>query len=139
MFVKKLTVYGFPLFLIGLEAILRAALQLDSLAFTGPTLAAGGVALVVPIILPKRRDYGLSTATEVELESKGITFVSSAEQLLADVAVFAILLLTGAWMLSLYLSCKLPSREVMGVPLFLLVGITCYFIGIVMSELKRLV
>jgi len=136
---KKVLIYGFPFFLISLEAILRAALKLNSSVFVGPTLAGVGTSFLLPLIVPKQRCFSLSEQIQKELMEKKILLVSKSEQILIDFVWLFIFVLTATWVYVVYISCTNSDLTWGAIPVPLAVGLTNYFVGVLFSVLKEAV
>lgn len=136
---KRILVYGFPFFLVTIEHILRAALQLDSETFIGPALAAVGVGFLLSLIVPKDRNLGLSQGTQDELDRLGIVVIPKGEQILIDLVWVFIFALTAAWAYCVYLSSATPNLTWFKIPAYQLLGFGNYFVGVLFCEIKEAV
>lgn len=137
--IKRVLIYGFPFFLLLIEALFRAALKLDTHAFMGPTIAAVGVGFLLPLIIPKPRQFSLSESVREEIAEHGITIIPTAEQRLIDVVWIFIFLLTSSWVGSLYVSSTQPDLLWFDMKAYLILGFVNYFVGVLFCELKGVV
>jgi hypothetical protein len=134
---KRVITYGFPFFMILIEFILRSAFKVESRTFMGPTLAATGVGLMLPLTVPKPRDLQLTAATKEELRKYKLSVVVEPERRLMEWTWLSLVVFTFVWAYSLYLSCRSPHWLIMRVPDYLLAGLLTYFVAIVLSEVKE--
>src|SRR4051812_93850 len=99
---KRILIYGYPFYLVSLEYLLRQAIKLESEAFIGPTLAAVGISLLLPLIVPKKRDFHFSKKTMDRIEAIGGKIIHKRESILIDLVWTLIIVLTALWACSLY-------------------------------------
>jgi hypothetical protein len=135
--IKRLLIYGFPFFMLLIEALFRAALKLDTNAFMGPTIAAVGVGFLLPLIVPKQRQYPFSDDVRREISGHRIVIIPTAEQRLIDVVWIFIFVLTSGWIYSLYISSTQPQLLWFNIRAYLALGFANYFVGVLLSELKE--
>jgi hypothetical protein len=142
--VKRILVYGFPIFIIILEALLRSFVGSESKAFIGPAISAVGVSLLFPIVIPKpiSSKIKLSEATRKDVKNKKIIVVAAKDQRIIDLAWLFLLIFTCGWVWTLYLSSIWPgwywfSIASIQFPGYLIVGFVIYFGGVIFSELKE--
>lgn len=136
---KNILIYGFPFFLLLLEWLLRSALQIDSLSFMGPTLAATGAGFLLPLIIPKSRDWPISDEEREELKRSGFEISHIKETKLMDWVLLFVFVLTGVWLYCLWLSSNTNTVYWLGVPNHIVLGLVGYFIGVVFSAMKEAV
>jgi hypothetical protein len=139
LMIKRILIYGFPLFLLLIEALFRAALKLDTNAFMGPTIAAVGVDFLLPLIVPKPRQYPFSKNIKKEIAKHKIVIIPSAEQRLIGFIWIFIFILTCSWVYSLFISSTQPSLLWLGFPAYLVLGFANYFVGVLFSEMKEVI
>lgn len=123
-------IYGFPLVLLIFERGLRTILHVDSMCFTGPTLAAAGLSFLVPLTKPKQ------TAVAVEDYGK-VTIMTGFE---TQFIVFVWLLVLGylfCWSWSCYESLKCPNHQIFGMVSHLFIGICAYAGSLIMTFIKE--
>jgi len=134
---KRILIYGFPFFLMFLEVLLRKAYKLDSEEFIGPTLAAVGISFLLPLIVPRRREYPFSQQTTNELNKQNVVVVNRSEDRFIDIVWILIFLLTGLWAYSLYISAAKSIAMWWVLPNYKVIGFANYFVGVLCSELKE--
>lgn len=134
---KRTLIYGYPFYLISIEFILRRALKIESEAFIGPTLAAVGISLLLPLIVPKKRDFPFTKKTMLRIEKLGVKMIDKRESGFIDLVWSFIFVLTALWAYSLYLSSQRQENSLVGLPGYLIIGFLNYFIAVVLSEIKE--
>ena len=137
--IKRILIYGFPFFLLFIEAILREALSQGVNTSVGPSLAATGVGFLISLIVPKKSSLQFSPETERELKERKMSAMSTAERRFIDFVWLFAFLLTALWTYDVYISYKSPTLAWFGFPALLIIGFVNYFIGIVFSEVKEVV
>lgn len=135
--VKRILMYGFPFFLILIESILRGTYSLKSQPFIGPTIAGAGVAFLLPLIVPKKKDFHISENIKRKLKEKGITIISRRDKVLIEVVWLFIFLCTALWAYSVLLSCRSPQINWWLWPSSLYPAIFCYLSGVLLYEIKE--
>lgn len=137
---KRLLTYGFPFFLIFIEFLLRNAYRLDTEEFIGPTLAAVGVSLLLPLIVPKKIEVGLTQQTKQELDQKKVRILYKSEDRFIDIVWIFIFILTACWAYTLYISAQKDHIQMwMTFPNYKVLGFSNYFLGVLFSEVKEVV
>jgi len=143
-FLDRLPVYIFPAFLVVIEWILRSISSLDTQTFIGPTLAAVGASYLVPLTIDKpltqekQKKFPQVIIDEFEmLRGKGISVRTESEQHFIQFCWVCVLVFTGTWALSLYLSAKFPHNLLWIAPASYYPGIVNYFGGIVLCEIRE--
>jgi hypothetical protein len=137
--IKRILIYGFPFYLILIESILRKAYRLESEAFIGPTLAAVGVSFLLPLIVPKKRDFPVTQQTKQEVEAHGMTMRYKSEERFIDAVWLFIFTLTACWTYCLYLSSQSQIQLWWTFPIYKIIGFFNYFVGVLFSEIKEVV
>lgn len=135
----RFVAYAFPFVLIIIEYGLRFALKTDTSGFVGPTLASAAAGMLVPTLALKPKTNKLTPEFQKELVRAGVTARSPKDERLIAFAIFALMSLIAAWVWTLILA---ESRDVETIatinrPVF--IGLACYFVGVVLAEVKELV
>ena len=129
----RILTYGFVFFLIFLEWLLRTLSNVDSQEFMGPTLAAAGIGLLVPLTTAKNKAASLSSNTQQQI--LGYIVISKKEQTMVGVIWIFLFLLLTCWTYDLCLIGK-KCPAVFGIsPLWL--GGIAYFVAVILSEVKE--
>ena len=136
--ITKMIIFGFPVFLIGLEYLIRQIAKLEAYSFIGPSLASVGVGALIPLIEPKKKDFGLPAATIADYKSRGILLKSEREETFILCVWLFILVLILGWAFALYLSSKLLTQTTWDIP-SLALGLISYTIGITFSQIKEVI
>jgi hypothetical protein len=124
-------IYGFPVILILFEWGLRTITKVDSFCFVGPTLTAAALTFLIPLTKPK----SIKTITENGIEC----FVTPKRDIgFINIVIIFVLIQMFAWAASCFLSLKDPKLTIWGIPVALhfCIGITMYFVSIIMVVIK---
>lgn len=132
-------VYAYPVFLVLLEWIFRQALGLNAGEFMGPTLAAVGASLILPVTIPQKRNFAFSRVAQAELAKMRVVVRSVADGRLINVAWMSVFFATAIWMASMFYSSRHPEENLWQIPVHTCLGIVNCLIGIILCEVKELV
>ncbi|HEV7910424.1 MAG TPA: hypothetical protein VGP28_04915 [Methylocella sp.] len=143
---KRFLLYGFPLYLLCIEYFVKFLLAgadgSDSLAIssTAPTIAAAGLSLLMPIVIPKPVPE-MSEAVRKQYPDKKITIIGQADQHLINSAWIFIFVIAALWGYSLYLNEKHIESVLPGIHLRAtwIIGLASYIVGVVHTEIKEVV
>jgi hypothetical protein len=116
---------------------LRLALHTELTSFAGPALASASAGLVIPLTAPKQPSAALSDSARRELENFHVTIRSNRDEVYRGVAVLLLLLSIAAWVWSLVLAETKDTLTWFGLPRSLMVGVVCYVIAMIASEIKE--
>jgi hypothetical protein len=106
----------------------------------GPTIAAVGISFLLPLIVPKQKQYDFPEAFKQEIEKNKVIIISKAEQRLIDIVWILIFVLTSGWIFSLFISSTQPQLLWFNIiHAYLALGFANYFIGVLLSEIKELI
>lgn len=144
---ERLPIYIYPLFLLMIEYILRSLGSLEIQPFIGPTLAAVGTSLVLPLIIrkpltvEKLKKYPqiVRQLDRAHQQKLPVGYLPPAEITFIYICLSFIFILTGIWAVALYLSIKFPDELLWIVPSNYIPGFINYFIGVVLSEIREAV
>jgi hypothetical protein len=132
---KKLMVYGLPVYLYVLEAVLKtfAAIQSDSIA--GPTLAGAGLGFLLP--LTELKQINVPADVLQKLKDTGTAVYSPADKTFSDfvwVCFFASLLL---WMWCIYLTLHPKPLWLGYINEPFSIGCIIFVVSIALAEIKE--
>jgi hypothetical protein len=141
---RRAVVYGFPVVFVVVEHLLRLALErfkvpADPRGFIPPTLAAAGIGQLFPVVAPKDRSNLLPKSLVRRMRAMGLTGgTSEVDQALVTTAWICIFLLTVVWAVLVYSSIQMsdPDTMLFGIKTFYL-GLSIYFVGVVLAEAKE--
>jgi hypothetical protein len=131
---KKLMLYGLPVYLYGLELLLKAfaAIKADSVA--GPTLAGAGLGFLLP--LTELKSVTVDSEVRQKLEETKTAIYSRTDKSFSDfvwVCFFSSLIL---WMWCIYLTLH-PSQEASYVNKSFAIGCIIFVGSVVLTEIKE--
>ncbi len=132
---KKLLVYTLPLYLYGLEFLLKqiASVQSDSLA--GPTLAGAALRFLLP--LTELKKPAIDPFILEQLKAAGASAYIKRDKRFSDFVWVCFFAALGAWILCIYLTLK-PLREPGKVfNESFAIGCILFLISIVLAEIKE--
>ena len=136
LMISKIITFGFPFFLVLLEGILRKALNLDTHAFLGPTLAAVGIGFTIQLTNMKEITSTFRPSTQqVIRNARAVTYLRKDMHFVGVACIILILMVSG-WYCCLYYSVTSPLKVIYSVPIPLGLGILIYIVGVVLSVIK---
>jgi hypothetical protein len=152
----RLPIYAYPLFLVLVEWFLRSFASLETKTFIGPTLAAVGASLLLPLTVKKpltitRRDRVAEEMNAVSPElaevfkklspdkQSKVSYTPPTETLFVQVCWLSVLILTLIWLWALFLSIKSPNDLWLNgsVPANYVPGFINFFFGFLLSEIRE--
>jgi hypothetical protein len=138
---QRLILYLFPLYLTGMEQIIRAIFGSEhfSLSAVTSSVSVGGLALLLPFLVPSPVTDGLSQQVLDALRAAGKTAYRQADQILAISCWVFLLSLTFVWIYSLSKQSNdtivnIYSHEITLSALF---AFMIYLVGILHTEAKE--
>lgn len=134
---KRILIYVLPFLLLFLEWMLRTAFAVDAHTFAGPTVAAAGLGLLLPVIIPKPINFGLPLKVQKLLTDKNCEILTKSARLLTDIAFVAVFLCIGLWAYSLFLSWKSPEQIWWRLPCYMYPACINYGLAIILTEIKE--
>lgn len=141
---KRVPLYFFPIYVCVAEYLLRefliakpAKAILAPWSIVGPSIAAAGIALLFPVVVPKPPTYQLPPRALVALNQRNLGIYSIADQRVTTAAWIVLVILAGVWVATLYIAQKNPPIEWWNlIPVTLVLGGIAYIAGIILTELK---
>lgn len=127
---KRIVLYGFPLYIVFAEVLVNHFLLNPPKEATniGSSMAVAGISLLFPVLVPRQRRITLA-------DGEVVTVI--LDYTLVQTAWIFLFLLAGIWIYCLYVS-NLQSPPVWWtVPAPLAIGAATYIIGVVFTELKE--
>jgi hypothetical protein len=110
--------------------------QPESVPLSGPNIAAAGLALMCPVVIPKRVT-DLPEAIKKEAKEKHCSIMTEADRRLTDVAWVILFLFAGAWGYCLYLVHLPQVPRFYGFSEQWVIGIAIYFVAVLLTEIKE--
>lgn len=136
---KRTLTYFFPFFLLGLETVIRSALNTDTSLFTGPAIASAAAGLLVPLIAVEDKLAMLPADVQTALRAKGATAVGKADKALAEFAPLILFACIGLWGWLVVLAERKDVVLWFGFPRVLVISLAAYFSAVVLAEIKEFV
>ena len=137
--------YLFSVFLILLELILRTALDIDTKGFIGPTLAAAGIGMTIPITSYTNRQAVLSEIEKISTEfkrtilDKGYSLDTRRARVLRNIGWGMLILLSILWIVSIYTSIQETLFSPFMIRVQYVLGVICFIGGILITEVKEVI
>ena len=130
---RKILLYGLPIYLFGLEFLLRTIASIGSDSLLGPTLAGAGIGFLLP--LTELKPVALPDTLKNELEKLKASVYSERDKLLIDCTWIVFFISLGAWMYSVFLSFPPAHNSSFSLPVF--IGCAVFVISLILSEIKE--
>ena len=130
-------IFGFPLYLIIFEMLLRAFSQIDTSSFIGPTIGAAGLSLMIPLVRPKSVELSEEEQQMVNNHNLSIKFVDD-ERLINIIWVMVIVGIL-IWYWSCAVSFLKPKKNIWIFPKHFIIGMVNYVIGLILSIYKEII
>ena len=132
---KKILLYGLPVYLYGLEFLLKAFASIKADSVAGPTLAGAAMGFLLP--LTDLKAVPVDPAVLSELKKVGASAYSRADKAFSDFAWLCFFAALAAWMLCIYWTLRplQSSGWVLNKPLAL--GCIIFLVSIVLTEIKE--
>jgi hypothetical protein len=132
---KKILIFGLPVYLYGLESLMKALASIQSDSVAGPTLAGAALSFLLP--LTEFKPVPLPPSTQRRLNIAGANAHLTKDKNFVDLVWLVFFLSLGGWRLSLYLTFK-PLRLLGGFAndSFAL-GVIIYLAALALSLLKE--
>jgi hypothetical protein len=136
---SRVLAYIFPFVIIAMEIGLRRALHSDTSWFVGPALSSAAAALLVPLITLKDKTSALGAELQAELKRRKITATSRADRIVSPLCFLLLLCVVAAWIWCVVLADNKDAGTLLGFQRPLVIGLICYFIGVIAVEAKEAV
>ena len=131
---KKILLYGLPIYLYGLEFLLKAIASIQADSVAGPTLAGAGLGFLLP--LTDLKTPALDPKVLNQLKAAGASAYSTGDKTFCDFVWVLFFASLAAWMFCIYLTLR-PAHGVGGtLNKSLLIGCIIFVVSIVMAEIK---
>lgn len=146
---KRFVYYGFPVYLSAVEYAIRFLMSFApgkseeiSFAAAANGIAAAGLSLIAPVLIPKPAKGGLSDEQINRLAAQGARLANIRDQRLIAAAWLGLLFLPFLWGLALWLSHNdshmLDARIWnAAIPGPFVIALAMYGVGIIYTELKE--
>jgi hypothetical protein len=131
--IRKVLLYGLPLYLYLLEAFLKTIASVTSESLLGPTLAGAGIGFLLPLTEFKQVEIDANLASELQ-KSKAFVY-STSDKILVDFVWLAFLISLGAWMYSVFLTFHPKQVPLNTSPL--VIGCVVFVISLILAEIKE--
>jgi hypothetical protein len=132
---KKALLYGLPLYLYGLESLLKLFASIKSDSVAGPTLAGAGLGFLLP--LTELKLPPIDSATLGQLQKAGASAYVTSDKTFCDFVWLCFFGSLGAWMFCIYLTL-LPFHGANNVVnKSLLIGCIIFAVSIILTEIKE--
>jgi hypothetical protein len=138
---QRLILYVFPLYLTGMEQIIRSLFGSEhfSLAAMASSISVGGLALLLPFLVPSPFTDGLTPEVQAALRATGRTAYRQADQLLAASSWIFLVTLTFVWIYSLSKQSNDTTISIFNynITLSAIFAFLIYLIGMMHTEAKE--
>jgi hypothetical protein len=138
---KKAMVYGLPVYLYGLELLLKAFAAITADSVVGPTLAGAGLGFLLPLSELKAI-YSIDPEVLRKLEAGKAAAYSPRDKTFSDFVWVCFFLALGFWMWCIYLTMHVSSESRWQVHGWyfnksLAIGCIIFVVSIVLTEVKE--
>jgi hypothetical protein len=148
---KRFVYYGFPVYLVLAEFAMRFVISYApgrqeeiSLLAASNSLAAAGLSLIAPILIPKPVIPPLDANALALLQTANIELINRNDRRLIYAAYIALLLLPFFWGAALWFAHDSEVTHTVqsfgvAVPTSFLITLTIYIVGMIYTEMKEMV
>jgi hypothetical protein len=130
---RKVLLYGLPVYLYGLELLLKAVAAIGSESLLGPTMAGAGIGFLLP--LTDLKPVSVPATLMKELKDHKASIYSERDKVLVDFVWVTFFLSLAAWMYSVFLSFPTHHASYSWIPAA--IGCAVFLISLVLSEIKE--
>jgi hypothetical protein len=134
---RKILLYGLPIYLYGLELLLKASAKVTIESFAGPTLAGAGIGFLLP--LTELKPVPIDANLIKQLQDVGAKVYSPRDKTLCDLVWVAFFLSLGGWMYSIYLTMQPlvtnSTSKLVNWPFT--IGCIIFLVSILLAEVKE--
>jgi hypothetical protein len=131
---RKVLLYGLPLYLYGLEFLLKTIASFTQDSIAGPTLAGAGIGFLLP--LTELKTVHIDSKLEKALAGLGAVAHSPRDKSFSDFVWVAFFVALGAWMFSIYLTLRhVNVPQLVNWPL--MIGALTFVVSIILTEIKE--
>jgi hypothetical protein len=139
--IQRAILYLFPLYLTGMEQLIRTIFSAEafSVSAVSSSISVGGLAMLLPFLVPSPLTDGLSQEVLDALKSVNRRAYDSTDQNIAISAWFFLVSLTFVWIFSLSKKAEVIDLSLWGhaISLPVIIAFIIYLIGIIHTELKE--
>jgi hypothetical protein len=148
---KRFVFYGFPIYLVLADLAMRFLINFApgrheeiSIVAASNSIAAAGLALIAPVLIPKPMKSEVSALTQAEFRAAGLDLIGSNDRRLISSAYIGLLVLPFFWGAALWYAhdgTGLHDVSLWGfsIPTPVAIAIGIYLIGMIYTELKEIV
>lgn len=129
----KLLLYSLPVYLYGLELLLKALAALPGDSLAGPTLAGAGIGFLLP--LTQLKPIAIDPALATHLANISAAVYSPRDRKFSDFVWLMFFVSLLAWMYTIFLTSRPGSADSTVGPLA--IGSSVYALAIVLAEAKE--
>ncbi len=132
---RKILLYGLPVYLYGIELLIKSIARVTSDSLAGPTLAGAGIGFLLPLTELKQLNIDASLAQALEtLKARAHSPRDKTFTELVWLAFFASL---GGWMYSINLTLQSVQHQPAPVNWALIIGCLTFAVSVLLSEIKE--
>lgn len=139
--VQRLILYLFPLYLTAMEQIIRTVFGSEafSVSATSSSVSVGGMALLLPLLVPNPRDEEFANKFGLHMVTKRFAMYRKMDHALSVAAWIILLTMTFVWIFSLSRVASETKVTILSyqVPLTVVIALGIYMVGIVLTEVKE--
>ena len=132
---KRLLLYALPLYLYGLEFLLKAVASIESDSVAGPTLAGAALGFLLP--LTELKTPAIDPVVLGQLKKSGASVYLKRDKTFCDIVWLFFFLSLGMWMFCIYLTLKPLQVTEQILNRSLLIGCIMFVVSVVMTEIKE--
>lgn len=148
MVIHILLEWGFPFYLVCIEALFRSASEIDTSGFIGPAIAIAGLSFLLPLTRPKRipeetinSDYYREFQASIRNNVISVGLTNSNDEIVVKIAWISILFgfLFWLWSSSISLSNPTDTLNIIGilkVPFHVAIGSINYILAAFLTGWK---
>ena len=107
-----LLIWGFPFYLILVEAGFRSITSIDVTSFVGPAIATAGLSLLLPLVFPKDVMHLFSEHMTRKLKENNVIVINRKDQNLIYVVWVAVAFGFLVWLYSSYTALIFPKESI---------------------------
>jgi len=117
--------------------LFRTFSQIDTSSFIGPTIAAAGLSLMIPLVRPKSVELNEGAMEIAKNHNLSIKFI--ADERLINIIWVMVLIGILVWYWSCAISFLKPKETIWIFPKHFIIGMVNYVIGVVLAIYKEII